>query len=269
MRDRPDDLPRTHEDGHRGGRAGDRQSTGPHYHIAADEVLWDYAPHDTNDISGAPWTEDEKVFVQNGPARSAYIYRKSVYRAYTDSTFTKRVAAPTSCPGNTMPCDDTLGLMGPVIRAVVGDTIKVVFRNNTSFPAPIHPHGLFYEKSSEGAPYADGTTGRTRLTTRSAPARRHTYIWAGSRSSRPRAMDGSSVMWTYHSHTDEIADTNAGLVGPMVITARERPTPTPPRPSTSTARSSPTSPSTNENASPLPGPQPRRLGPGTARGRSR
>jgi hephaestin len=33
-------------------------------------------------------------------------------------------------------------------------------------------------------------------------------------------MDGSSVMWMYHSHTDEIADTNAGLVGPMVITAK-------------------------------------------------
>ena len=27
-------------------------------------------------------------------------------------------------------------------------------------------------------------------------------------------------MWMYHSHTDEIADTNSGLVGPMVITAK-------------------------------------------------
>ena len=33
-------------------------------------------------------------------------------------------------------------------------------------------------------------------------------------------MDGSSVLWMYHSHTDEIADTNSGLVGPMVITAK-------------------------------------------------
>jgi hephaestin len=33
-------------------------------------------------------------------------------------------------------------------------------------------------------------------------------------------MDGSSVLWMYHSHTDEVADTNAGLIGPMVITAR-------------------------------------------------
>jgi hypothetical protein len=33
-------------------------------------------------------------------------------------------------------------------------------------------------------------------------------------------MDGSSVVRMYHSHTEEIADTNAGLVGPMVITAQ-------------------------------------------------
>jgi manganese oxidase len=33
-------------------------------------------------------------------------------------------------------------------------------------------------------------------------------------------MDGSSVMWMYHSHTDEVPDTYAGLMGPMEITAR-------------------------------------------------
>jgi len=27
-------------------------------------------------------------------------------------------------------------------------------------------------------------------------------------------------MWMYHSHTDEIADTYAGLMGPIEITAR-------------------------------------------------
>jgi FtsP/CotA-like multicopper oxidase with cupredoxin domain len=31
-------------------------------------------------------------------------------------------------------------------------------------------------------------------------------------------MDGSSVMWMYHSHSDEVGDDYAGLVGPMVIT---------------------------------------------------
>jgi manganese oxidase len=34
----------------------------------------------------------------------------------------------------------------------------------------------------------------------------------------PGPAEGSSVMWMYHSHGNEVADTNAGLVGPMVVT---------------------------------------------------
>ena len=33
-------------------------------------------------------------------------------------------------------------------------------------------------------------------------------------------MDGSSVLWMYHSHTNEVDDIYAGLIGPMVVTAR-------------------------------------------------
>ena len=36
-------------------------------------------------------------------------------------------------------------------------------------------------------------------------------------------MEGSSVMWMYHSHTDEVGDTYAGLMGPIVVTATARP----------------------------------------------
>jgi manganese oxidase len=190
------------------------------YYIAADEVLWDYAPHDRNDISGEPFNDDENVFVQNGPSRIGHVYRKSLYRGYTDATFTRRIAAPKQCPAGARPCDDTLGMMGPVIRAVVGDTIKVVFRNNTSHPASVHPHGVFYEKNAEGAPYADGTSGAAKADDAVAPGNTFTYTWEVPERAGPGPMDGSSVFWMYHSHTDEIADTNAGLVGPMVITAR-------------------------------------------------
>ena len=47
-----------------------------------------------------------------------------------------------------------------------------------------------------------------------------TYTWEVPERAGPGPMDGSSVLWMYHSHTDEIADTNAGLVGPMVITRK-------------------------------------------------
>jgi hephaestin len=185
-------------------------------------VLWDYAPHNQNDIKGAPFDDDENVFVANGPTRIGHVYRKSLYRAYTDASFTKRTVAPKSCPAGVMPCDDTLGMMGPVIRAVVGDTIKVVFKNNTQYPASVHPHGVFYEKNAEGAPYADGTGGPAKADDAVAPGRTFTYNWKVPDRAGPGPMDGSSVMWMYHSHSDEIADTNAGLVGPMVITARDQ-----------------------------------------------
>jgi FtsP/CotA-like multicopper oxidase with cupredoxin domain len=179
------------------------------YYIAAEEVLWDYAPSDTNRVTGEPFTDDENVFMANGPARIGDTYRKALYRAYTDASFSTR-----------LPADPGLGMLGPVIRAEVGDTIKVVFRNRTSIPASVHPHGVFYDKSSEGAPYADGTSGADKADDAVQPGRTVTYTWEVPERAGPGPMNGSSVMWMYHSHTDEIGDTNAGLVGPMVITGR-------------------------------------------------
>jgi FtsP/CotA-like multicopper oxidase with cupredoxin domain len=62
-----------------------------------------------------------------------------------------------------------------VIRGVVGDTIKVVFRNNLDRPAPVHVHGVFYDKSSGGAPYADGTSGAAKNDDGVAPGATYTY----------------------------------------------------------------------------------------------
>jgi hephaestin len=188
------------------------------YYIAADTVLWDYAPDGTNDITGQPFTPEEDVFTKQGPNRIGHRYYKSLYRAYTDATFSHQVVRPTSCAATARACDDTLGMLGPVIRAAVGDTIKVAFKNNTPYPASIHPHGVFYGKDSEGAPYNDGTTAKGDDAV--APGATYTYNWAVPERAGPGPMDGSSVLWMYHSHTDEVADTNAGLIGPMVITAR-------------------------------------------------
>lgn len=190
------------------------------YYIAADEVLWDYAPDGKNVITGEPFTVGEEVFTKQGPNRIGTTYWKALYRSYTDATFSKRIPRPASCAPTARVCDDTLGMLGPVIRAVVGDSIKVVFKNNTSGLASVHPHGVFYEKNAEGAPYADGTSGAAKLDDAVAPDATHTYTWQVPERAGPGPMDGSSITWMYHSHTDEVADTNAGLVGPMVITAK-------------------------------------------------
>ena len=44
-----------------------------------------------------------------------------------------------------------------------------------------------------------------------------TYIWKVPERAGPGPADPSSVMWMYHSHTAEAADTYAGLMGAIVI----------------------------------------------------
>ncbi|MFL5756561.1 MAG: multicopper oxidase domain-containing protein [Chloroflexota bacterium] len=182
------------------------------YYIAADEVEWNYAPSGINKITGQPFAGDAVTFTEHGADRIGTIYRKSVYREYTDATFTTLKPRPAAW--------QHLGVLGPAIHAVVGDTIKFVFRNNTAFPASVHPHGVFYAKDSEGAPYADGTTGADKADDAVPPGGSHTYTWLVPDRAGPGPMDGSSVMWMYHSHVSEPGDTNAGLIGPMIITKR-------------------------------------------------
>jgi hephaestin len=182
------------------------------YFIGADEVVWNYAPDGTNDITGKRFDEVANTFVKSGPSRIGSRYVKCLYRGYTDGTFAHLAVRA--------PSDAYLGFLGPVIQAEVGDTIKVVFRNACRFPASVHPHGVFYEKDSEGAPYSDGTSGSSKDDDGVPRGHRHTYTWKVPERAGPGPGDGSSVMWMYHSHTDEVADTYAGLMGPMVVTAQ-------------------------------------------------
>lgn len=41
-------------------------------------------------------------------------------------------------------------MLGPIIRAEVGDAVKIVFRNMASHNHTMHPHGFRYAKNSEG-----------------------------------------------------------------------------------------------------------------------
>jgi FtsP/CotA-like multicopper oxidase with cupredoxin domain len=140
------------------------------------------------------------------------VYQKVLYREYTDSTFGTLKPRP--------PEWEHLGFLGPVIHAVVGDTIRVVFRNNGHRPFSMHPHGVFYEKSSEGAPYNDGA-GAGRIGDAVPPGGTFVYVWPVPARAGPGPMDGSSVLWMYHSHVDEVRDINSGLLGAMIITARD------------------------------------------------
>ena len=181
------------------------------YYIAADEVDWDYVPGGRNEITETPF-QDTAFFV-NAPSRPvSTVYKKMLYREYTDSSFRTLKPRP--------PEWAHLGFLGPLIRAEVGDTVKVVFRNNGDRPYSVHPHGVFYNKDSEGAPYGDGTSRADKHDDGVPPGETHVYVWPVPERAGPGPAEGSSVMWMYHSHTDETKDVNTGLLAAMIVTAR-------------------------------------------------
>lgn len=182
------------------------------YYVAADEAQWDYAPEGRDVAMNHPFDAVEKVYTESGPNHIGRVYKKAIYREYTDATFTKLKARP--------PDEQYLGLVGPILRGEVGDTIKVVFRNNASHPYSMHPHGVFYEKDSEGADYNDGTSGADKEDGAVPPGATHTYVWRIPERAGPGPRDPSSVFWLYHSHADELRDVASGLFGGIVVTRR-------------------------------------------------
>lgn len=133
------------------------------YYIACVEEQWNYAPSGMNLITGhhimSPTMHAGRWIYgtnNNDTERIGAIYYKGMYREYTDSTFTEQVDRETADGGRSL----HLGVVGPAIRGIVGDTVRIVYKNMCTFDSSMHPHGVSYEKTSEGAPYADddGTT---------------------------------------------------------------------------------------------------------------
>jgi FtsP/CotA-like multicopper oxidase with cupredoxin domain len=181
------------------------------YYVAVDEINWDYMPSGMDQMTGKPYDHMAMMWAEQGKDRIGKVYRKAVYREYTDSTF--------STLKKRSPEWEHLGLLGPVIRAEVGDTIQVLFKNNGAHAYSMHPHGVFYEKSSEGSYYNDGANDPSHNGV-VEPGGTHTYIWKVPERAGPGPNDPSSVIWLYHSHNYEPKDTDAGLIGAILITRK-------------------------------------------------
>lgn len=104
------------------------------YYIAAEEIEWNYTPDGKDMMMARAFDPYARVFAAPAADRIGPMYRKAVFREYTDDTFRTLKPRPPELAH--------MGLLGPVIRAEVGDTIKVVLRNNASFPFSLHPHGV-------------------------------------------------------------------------------------------------------------------------------
>ncbi|KAK2881550.1 hypothetical protein Q8A67_018818 [Cirrhinus molitorella] len=177
------------------------------YYIGIREEDWNYAPTGRNLINNRSIEQDEhaSAFLSGGPSRIGSVYKKALYRQYTDESYSTEIPKP-----------EWLGFLGPILRAEVGDVIVVHLKNFASRPYSLHPHGVFYEKNSEGALYPDGTTGRDKKDDAVAPGESYTYIWHVKPEYAPTEADASCITWIYHSHGDAPKDIASGLIGALL-----------------------------------------------------
>jgi hypothetical protein len=126
------------------------------YYVCIEEIDWTYADIATGFVSSngsRPFQSSELLYLQqsysSGVLRMGATLRKAVYRQYTDITFTT--------PLSTSLEDQHGGIISLVMRGEVGDTIFVYACNRASGTFSLHPHGVFYDHTSEGFAYNDGT----------------------------------------------------------------------------------------------------------------
>jgi manganese oxidase len=182
------------------------------YYIAAEEIDWNYAPSGRDEMMGMAFMANADLYVKRESGRPGLIHRKAVYVEYSDDTF-KTQQPKTAAWAHT-------GILGPTLRAEVGDVIRVIFKNSTTRDYSMHPHGVFYLKADEGAPSNDGTSLTEKRDDVVRPGETQVYVWKVPERAGPGPKDGSSIAWLYHSHTDRVRDTNAGLIGVIIITRR-------------------------------------------------
>ncbi|KAG8580851.1 hypothetical protein GDO81_007443, partial [Engystomops pustulosus] len=178
------------------------------FYLGIREKEWNYNPGGMNIISGKPIDEDEqaKMYLQPGPNRIGNINMKAIYVQYTDDTYTVEIKQPA-----------WQGLMGPIMRAEVGDTYIVHVRNFASRNYSCHPHGVDYNKKNEGALYPDNTSGNDKEDDGIPPNGSYTYHWRVVPDQGPSAEDNDCVVRLYHSHVNAPKDIGSGLIGALII----------------------------------------------------
>uniref|UniRef100_A0A6I8P7S7 Coagulation factor V n=1 Tax=Ornithorhynchus anatinus TaxID=9258 RepID=A0A6I8P7S7_ORNAN len=174
------------------------------YFIAAEEVMWDYAPV----IPGNMDKKYKSQHLDNFSNQIGKIYKKVVYKEYQDASFTKR--------RESNKISET-GILGPIIRAQVRDTIKVVFKNLASRPYSIYPHGVSLSKTEEGVSYPGDTSGNSTLSRAVQPGEIYTYQWTILESDEPSEKDVQCVTRPYYSAVDVSRDIASGLIGLLLI----------------------------------------------------
>nr|XP_056714442.1 coagulation factor V [Euleptes europaea] len=174
------------------------------YFIAAEEVIWDYAPQIPESIDRQYRTQ----YLDNFSNLIGKKYKKAVFRQYKDANFSKHTES-------TWPKDR--GILGPVVRAEVRDTIRIVFKNMASRPYSIYVHGVTLSKEAEGAVYPSDSKENSTQGKIVQPGETYTYKWTVLETDGPTEEDSQCVTRLYHSAVDVTRDIASGLIGPLLI----------------------------------------------------
>ncbi|KAM6292526.1 coagulation factor V [Porphyrio hochstetteri] len=160
------------------------------HYIAAQITSWTY--------KAAP--EEKSRLEHSDP-----VFKKISYREY-EVDFKKEK------PSNTFE-----GLLGPTLRAEVGDTLVVHLKNMADKPVSIHPQGIVYSKNAEGSLYDDRTSSAEKRDDAVLPGQIYTYVWDITEEVGPRESDLPCLTYVYYSHQNMTMDFNSGLIGALLI----------------------------------------------------
>ncbi|XP_060626735.2 coagulation factor V [Anolis sagrei] len=178
------------------------------YFIAAEEIVWDYAPEIPDNID----RKFKAQYLENYSNLIGKKYKKAVFTQYKDETFSKRIDKVWS---------KERGILGPVIRAQVRDKIRIVFKNMASRPYSIYVHGVTLSKEAEGAIYPSDSKENITQGRAVQPGETYTYKWIVLDTDEPTAKDAQCVTRLYHSAVDMTRDIASGLIGPLLICKRK------------------------------------------------
>jgi FtsP/CotA-like multicopper oxidase with cupredoxin domain len=161
--------------------------------VAAVPVTFDMVPWGKDPISGTAFTPEQRFAPATIYRRTTRNWRRPLRNSDTSS----------------LPRD---GVPGPLIRARVGDTINVHFKNLEPAggrPHSMHFHGVRYPPSSDGS-FVPGISGPDADV---KPGQSWTY--------HLRALTTSQGVWPYHDHSPSMHESiEEGMYGALSIIGR-------------------------------------------------
>ncbi|CAC5377477.1 HEPH [Mytilus coruscus] len=173
-------------------------------YIAAVDVIWDYAPRKLNIVTMGDLRDPNtpgNIYVRNTDMFIGTQYKKTVYREFYDASFSRQVQRTEK--------DNHLGILGPFIKAEVGDVIQVFFKNMASFDNSIYLKNLPLDNEMS-----------KHLRNGVKPGDMKIYRWRVPERSGPGRNGPNCVGYSYNSPVYPHKDIATGLMGPLLICKR-------------------------------------------------